>query len=141
MGKALLSIAVLPTFVIFAIVIKNARAAKEPFRKVAKVFFLSVASTIAAIILEEIGDNLMEILFSSMGQDYKTVMGMLFQTIFVIAMVEEGCKYFSFKLMIFHDRACTHAQAYSWATISAYQSTRNTMTLNTTKTLSGVPIS
>ena len=47
----------------------------------------------------------MEILFSSMGQDYKTVMGMLFQTIFVIAMVEEGCKYFSFKLMIFHDRA------------------------------------
>ena len=105
MGKALLSIAVLPTFVIFAIVIKNARAAKEPFRKVAKVFFLSVASTISAIILEEIGDNLMEKLFSSMGQDYKTVMGMLFQTIFVIAMVEEGCKYFSFKLMIFHDRA------------------------------------
>ena len=43
MSKALLTIAVLPTFVIFAIVIKNARAAREPFRKIAKVFFISVA--------------------------------------------------------------------------------------------------
>ncbi len=105
MSKALLTIAVLPTFVIFAIVIKNARAAREPFRKIAKVFFISVASTIAAMVLELIGEKLTETLFEAFGYEYKSIFGILFQCIFVIALVEEGCKYFSFKLMIFHDRA------------------------------------
>ena len=105
MSKTLLSIAVLPSFVIFAIVIKNARAEKEPFKKVAKVFGISVASTIVAMILELIGDYLVKVLFESMDKDPKSMLAVLVECTFVVALVEEGCKYFSFKLMVFHDRA------------------------------------
>ncbi|MBQ8965399.1 PrsW family glutamic-type intramembrane protease [Ruminococcus sp.] len=105
MSKNLLMIAVLPTFVIFAIVIKNARAAKEPFKKIAKVFGISVASTIVAIILEALGDALLDAVFKSMGLQSHSVLWILAECFFVIALVEEGCKYFSFKLMIFQDRA------------------------------------
>ena len=105
MSKELLMIAVLPTFVIFAIVIKNARAAREPFKKIAKVFGISVASTIVAIILEVLGEKLQKAIFEAMGLQFDSVLGVLIQCIFVVALVEEGCKYFSFKLMIFHDRA------------------------------------
>lgn len=105
MTKILLGIAVLPTFVIFAIVLKNARSAREPFKKIAKVFGISVASTILAMILEVIGELVVAEIFEAAGADPQSVLGVLIDCFFVIAAVEEGCKYFSFKLMIFHDRA------------------------------------
>ena len=102
---SLLSIAVLPTFVIFFIVIKNAQAAREPFKKIAKVFGISVGSTIVAMILEALGEHSETAVLEACGAPLKTVFYVFIETIFVVAMVEEGCKYFSFKLMIFHDRA------------------------------------
>ena len=104
MSRSLLMIAVLPTFVIFAIVLKNARAAREPFKKIAKVFGISVASTIVAMILELLGTALESTIFEALGKDPKSVLGVLVDCLLVVALVEEGCKYFSFKLMIFHDR-------------------------------------
>lgn len=101
----LLTIAILPTFVIFFIVIKNAKAAREPFKKIAKVFGISVGSTIIAMILELLGEALEKAVFKSMGLPVDTVLYVLIETMLVVALVEEGCKYFSFKLMIFHDRA------------------------------------
>ena len=50
-----LAVALLPTVIIMLIVIKNARAEKEPFKKLAAVFAFSALSTIPAIILELIG--------------------------------------------------------------------------------------
>lgn len=105
MSRELLMIAVLPTFVIFAVVIKNARAAREPFKKIAKVFGISVASTIVAMILELLGSAVEKAVFESMGRDVNTMLGVFIDCFFIVALVEEGCKYFSFKLMIFHDRA------------------------------------
>ena len=105
MNKTLLSIAVLPAVVIYAIVIKNARAEKEPFKKVAKVFGISVASTVAAMLLELLGELIVTAIFEGLGKDPKSMLAVLVECIFVVALVEEGCKYFTFKLMIFHDRA------------------------------------
>lgn len=102
---SLLCIAVLPTFVIFFIVIKNARAAREPFKKIAKVFGISVVSTIVAMILEALGEGIEKGIFDSMGSPVNSMLYIMIETTFVVALVEEGCKYFSFKLMIFHDRA------------------------------------
>lgn len=104
MSRFLLAIAVLPTLVIFAIVIKNARAKREPVKKVAKVFGISVASTILAMILELIGEAILGSIFDAAGGDSESVLGVLLNCLFVIALVEEGCKYFTFKIMIFNDR-------------------------------------
>lgn len=107
-----LGVALLPTIVIFVIVLANARAKREPFKKVASVFTISALSTIPAAILEGIGIALMTVAISIMGGETKpedmTEMGRAMfyavQFVFVVGLAEEACKYFTFKWIIFHDR-------------------------------------
>ncbi|MBQ1538176.1 MAG: PrsW family intramembrane metalloprotease [Ruminococcus sp.] len=107
-----LGVALLPTFVIFAIVLANARAKREPFKKVASVFTISAISCIPAAILEGIGIAIMTLAISMMGGETKfermTETGKALyyavQFLFVVGLAEEACKYFTFKWIIFHDR-------------------------------------
>ena len=107
-----LGVALFPTFVIFAIVLANARAKREPFKKVASVFTISAISCIPAAILEGIGIAIMTLAISMMGGETKfehmTETGKALyyavQFLFVVGLAEEACKYFTFKWIIFHDR-------------------------------------
>ncbi len=104
-----LAVALLPTIVIMLIVIKNARAEKEPFKKLAAVFAISALSTIPAIILELIGGSVLDRVLGGFGiakgaSDNATAIYEFFELFFVVGLFEEACKYFTFKWIIFNDR-------------------------------------
>jgi RsiW-degrading membrane proteinase PrsW (M82 family) len=96
---------------------KTPTVKKEPFKRVAKVFIMSVVSTIVAIILEAIGKGILEalspsnssgnILDSSASERYSLLFTMAY-CFLVIAPSEEACKYFTFKRTIFNDREFDH---------------------------------
>ncbi|MBR1724307.1 MAG: PrsW family intramembrane metalloprotease [Ruminococcus sp.] len=107
-----LGVALLPTVVIFIIVLANARAKREPFKKVASVFTISALSVIPAAILEGIGIGIIAGVLAATGRsasvDDLGEFGMsvyyAVQYVFVVGLAEEACKYFTFKWIIFHDR-------------------------------------
>ncbi len=107
-----LGVALLPTIVIFTIVLANARAKREPFKKVASVFTISALSCIPAAILEGIGIGIITAVLSAMGSGVsKEDLGVTgfaiynaVQFVFIVGLAEEACKYFTFKWIIFHDR-------------------------------------
>lgn len=104
-----MAVALLPTIVIMLIVIKNARAAREPFCKLALVFGISALSVIPAGILEVFGDPVLTSLLSAVGinssdgENAQAIISFL-QFVLIVGGAEEACKYFTFKLMIFNDR-------------------------------------
>ncbi len=105
-----LTVALLPTVVIMLIVIRNARAAKEPFKKLAKVFIMSALSVIPAAIIELLGEKLLNnTVYPAIGADpegtfRQQLIAYFVMFFFVVGLAEEGCKYFTFKWMIFQDR-------------------------------------
>ncbi len=112
MGTALnaitLGIALLPTIVIMALVLANARFKREPIKKVASVFGISALSTIAAVILEMLGSFVLTLFVVILSLDLGTNSGVtikeFLEYMLVVGPVEEACKYFTFKWIIFHDR-------------------------------------
>ncbi len=104
-----LAIALMPTIIIMLIVINNARAEKEPFKKLASVFVISALSTIPAIILELIGgavlDKTLGIFDITNGASPdETAIYETFDLFLVVGLFEEACKFFTFKWIIFNDR-------------------------------------
>lgn len=103
-----LLVALLPTIVIMTVVILNARAAREPFRKLLIVFVVSAASVIPAAIIESIGTLVLTAAFSAAGADLTEPNGVaLYQFVeyvFIVGVAEELCKYFTFRQVIFNDR-------------------------------------
>ena len=103
-----LGVALLPTIVIMALVLSNARYKREPIKKIASVFGMSALSTIAAVILEMIGSVILAMIVMALSIDLGTKSGLtieeFLQYMLVVGPAEEACKYFTFKWIIFHDR-------------------------------------
>lgn len=106
----LTGLGVLPSFIIMFIILKNAVSKKEPFKKVASVIAISAISVIPAVVLEAIGQALLQ---GIMGVNIDTmtmndmdyyIKYLFFFYIFVVGIAEEACKFFTFKWIIFHDR-------------------------------------
>nr|MBR1739770.1 PrsW family intramembrane metalloprotease [Ruminococcus sp.] len=104
MSKALLLLSVLPTVIIFIIVIKNARARREPFRKVLRVFLTSVAAAIPAGIINELGMSIETRIFRSNGYAAAGFLYEFCKVFFIVGINEEFWKYITFKSTIFGDR-------------------------------------
>lgn len=107
-----LVVALLPTVVIMAIVISNARFKREPVKKIASVFAISAISTIPAAIAEGIGSTLLS---AAMGifsieeeglnaDTSELLIYYLLNFMLVVGLAEEACKFITFKWIIFHDR-------------------------------------
>lgn len=104
-----LGIALLPTIVIMLVVINNARAEKEPFKKLASVFTISALSTIPAIILEVVGGMVLGFVLGIFdiengASTNESVIYQVLEFFVVVGLFEEACKYFTFKWIIFNDR-------------------------------------
>lgn len=56
----LIGLGVLPSFIIMFIILKNAVSKKEPFKKVASVIAISAISVIPAVVLEAMGQALLQ---------------------------------------------------------------------------------
>lgn len=108
LGAVTLGIALLPTIVIMALVLANARFKREPFKKVASVFGMSAFSTIPAVILELLGTVVLALIVYAIAIDVETKAGVtayeFMDYMLIVGPVEEACKYFTFKWIIFHDR-------------------------------------
>ena len=108
LGGITLAVAFLPTIVIMVLVLKNAKYKREPIKKIASVFGISALSTVPAIIFELIGTIVLALLVSILSIDVRVKAGQtlyqLFDFMLVVGPVEEACKYFTFKWIIFHDR-------------------------------------
>ena len=103
-----LGVALLPTIVIMAIVLGNARHKREPFKKVASVFGISALSVIPAAIIEIIGSVILAVFFGLGMFDLSSKAGLtayqFAEFMLIVGPAEEACKYFTFKWIIFHDR-------------------------------------
>ena len=81
---------------------------KEPFKKIASVFAISALSTIPAAIIETIGNVVLVLVLSFLSVDLDSTFGLaiyyLLNYVLIVGLVEELCKFFTFKWMIFHDR-------------------------------------
>ncbi|MCR5542231.1 MAG: PrsW family intramembrane metalloprotease [Ruminococcus sp.] len=109
MNYALIGIALVPTIVIFSVVLKKTPTIKkEPFKRVAKVFIVSALSTIIAAILEYIGIIILAISYNSDANKIQSMSGLFALCVFIIGPAEELCKYFTFKLTIFKNRDFDH---------------------------------
>ncbi|SEK23072.1 PrsW family glutamic-type intramembrane protease [Ruminococcus albus] len=109
MNYALIGIALVPTIVIFSVVLKKTPTIKkEPFKRVAKVFIVSALSTIIAAILEYIGIIILAISYNSDANKILSMSGLFALCVFIIGPAEELCKYFTFKLTIFKNRDFDH---------------------------------
>jgi RsiW-degrading membrane proteinase PrsW (M82 family) len=110
LNLSLLGLALLPSCIIMFLVLKNVKHKREPFKKIAQVFGISAISVIPAIILENIGDVVLAVIYSLCGADAGNLTedGMMFyyllEYIFVVGISEEACKFFTFKWIIFNDR-------------------------------------
>ena len=108
LGAVTLGIALLPTIVIMGLVLANARFKREPIKKVASVFGISALSTLPAIILELLGTLVLALIVYLFSIDLEKQSGVaayeFLEYMLIVGPVEEACKYFTFKWMIFHDR-------------------------------------
>lgn len=89
----LVLLAVIPAVILLVYIYKKDRVEKEPAKLLWKCFFFGVLSTLAAIGLEEIGEELFEsdLVYGSI--EYAFVDGVI-----VTALAEELCKYLALKL-------------------------------------------
>lgn len=107
----MLLMGILPSVIIMVIIFKNAVIKHKPMRKLASVFAISAISVVPAGILESIGSALMQ---AFIGGDPRRVYYpdmdsyLIYQLVFyvaVVGIVEEACKFFTFKWIVFHDRS------------------------------------
>lgn len=110
---SLIGLGIFPTVLIMFIIMINAVGKKrKPFKKIAAVFALSAFSVIPAAIAEVVGEiylcDLMGIDLDKMSLKNDIDLYLLYSFIYyilVVGVAEEACKFFTFKWMIFHDRA------------------------------------
>lgn len=87
--QILLALAVLPSFVLLAIVYKQDRINKEPFSLLLKLFVIGATLVvIPAVIVETIGDKILSSIFY-----HDSIFYLILNNFFVIAVAEEGFKF------------------------------------------------
>lgn len=95
--------ALLPAIVLLVYIYKQDRVEKEPFSLILKVLILGVLSTILAIVLEEIAEEVFLALF-----DEGTTAFIMIDTFLGVAFVEEYCKYLAVRMGAWKHRAFDH---------------------------------
>ena len=86
------ALAILPAIVLITYIYKHDTVEKEPAGLLAKLFFLGMASTIPAAIIESVGDGFLLSLFPGNSLLYH-----LLENFLVVALVEESFKYLILK--------------------------------------------
>ncbi len=110
----LLMLALAPPLYLIYKVYQMDRIEKEPAGLLVKLFFFGVLATIPAAIIEAFGERLVTGLFGGTGG----LIGGLVEYFIVVALTEEGCKYFFLKRGSWNDPAfdyCFDAIVYSVA--------------------------
>lgn len=97
-SRLIMDLAILPGIILLVLVYRQDKIEKEPIGLIIKLILAGAATVVSALVLESLGDYILNILFYP-----DTILYLLLENIIVVACVEEGGKYLVTKALTWRD--------------------------------------